>query len=111
MQNENLAAIISALSDTTTLKKLVIKLNGSLLREDKENVIFSNRSEELSSALENAIGANMSLEELQLVNLRFGNLLVDAVGKGLKHNKALRTVNLSGNLMVSRKGECRIGVD
>jgi len=92
---------MSALGETKTLKKFIIKLNSSLLREDKENVVFSDRNENLSTAIENGIGTNTTLEELQLINLRFSNLLMDYIGKGLRDNKTLKRVNVSGNLMVS----------
>ncbi len=51
-------------------------------------------------AIENALSKNNSITDLDLVNLRFADRLIDAVGRGLRTNKKLRSLNMSGNLMV-----------
>ena len=73
---------------------------GSSLNASLENVTFTDRSEELCTALENGIGKNTSITEMSLINMRFSDRLIDSVGKGLKANKTLKMLNLQGNLMV-----------
>ena len=65
-----------------------------------DELVFTDHSEDLCSSLENAIGKNKSLVELNFINLRFAGRIVDCIGKGLKLNRSIKALNISGNLIV-----------
>ena len=77
-------------------------MKSSVLRGGNDNLVFTERSEELNNALENGRGGNTSLEESELINLRLENILIDSIGKGIRVNKTLKSLNISGNLMVNQ---------
>ncbi len=66
----------------------------------RDSAIFTSQSVELCSALEASLAKNGSITELELVNLRFADRLIDCVGRGLRANKKLRYLDMSGSLMV-----------
>lgn len=96
----NLARILNALAKNSSLELFSVRLSDSSLTAGKDNIIFTDRSDELCDALENGIGKNQSIINMELVNLRLCNSLIDYIGKGLKTNTQLKSLNISGNLMV-----------
>jgi len=99
-QCENLAKIFEALKENTSLSKLAIKLNSGVLNDSSEDIVFTDRSEELCSALDQGIAQNKNLTELHLVNLRLGGRLIDCIGKGLRVNNTLKILTIPGNQIV-----------
>ncbi len=118
-QCDNLARIFNGVSENISLTKLTIKLGGTdsfvwffvfrvsqnppieaSIHAALDEVVFTDRSEELCNALETALSRNRSLVELHLINLRFADRLIDSIGKGLKVNRSLKSLNLQGNLIV-----------
>lgn len=100
---------MNGIGSNRSLQKLTIKLSGippcikrieSNLHAAIEEVVFTDRSEELCSALDNAFSKNKTLIEVNLINLRFCGRLIDCIGKGLKVNKSVKMLSMQGNLMV-----------
>lgn len=101
--------MLLGISQNTSLTKLIIRLNGiskylfiyldSCLNSPLEDIVFTDRSEELCSALETFFSKSTSIKEMELGNLRFSDRLIDSIGKGLQVNKFLKVLNLRGNSM------------
>ena len=70
-----------------------------------DDTVFTDRSDELCTSLETVLTKNKSMNELHLVNLRFANRLIDSIGKGVKLNKTLKILDLSGNSIVLLRNE------
>ena len=103
--------VLSALKDNTSIETFSVKLSESSLTADNDNVVFSDRYGELCNALEIGIGKNKSIKTFELINLRLNNKLIDSIGKGLRENNCIRSLDISGNLIVKLHIDNRIGLD
>ena len=100
-QCENLAMIISALGKNSSLKMLSIKLSTKALSKDEENIVFNEESTILCNALEEDLEKNQTLIQLEMINLRLKDSLIYYLGKGLRKNTQLKSLDISGNLLVN----------
>ena len=66
-----------------------------------EDLVFTDRSEDLSAALELLFAKNKSITDMELLNLRFGDRLIDSIGRGLRSNTTLKVLNMQGNSIAS----------
>jgi len=110
-QSRHLGLLINALGENNSLKFFSVKLNLKTLNEDTENIVFADNCEELRQALETDLPKNTSITELELVNLRLNNQLIDYLGKGMRNNESITSLNISGTLMVNSNVSNRLGMD